>query len=782
MNVPSKWSVVRRRAALGGAGLLVAASLVALPATAAHAAVSCGVNYTTNTWVESPGAGGFTANITINNLGDPVTAWTLRFAFPGSQTLTPPGWSANWSQSGQNMTATPLDWNRTLATGGSTTIGFNGRWTGSNPNPTVFTLNNVTCTGGPPPVNQPPTVSLTSPASGQSFPAGSAVPLAANASDPDGTVNRVEFLVDGALAGTDTSSPYSFSATGLTSGNHTAAARAVDNGNPALSTTTAAVTFTVGGGGTPAIVASPNPLNLVEGGTASLNVRLSSAPSANVTVTLTKTGDTNITVSPTSITLTPSNFSGGVNVTVAAAEDADQANDTASIAAAGTGVTGTTVSVTATDNDGGGGGPHVDNPFVGATGYASADYANKLEGSAVLVPSTTAAKLRALKTVPTAVWLDRIGAIDGTPTAMGLRAHLNAAVAQKQGSTPITATFVVYDLPNRDCAALASNGELLIAQNGLNRYKTEYIDRIASIVADPAYAGVRIVLIVEPDSIPNLVTNLSTPACAEAEQTGAYVEGVRYAISKLTVPDNTYLYLDVAHSGWLGWPNNFDGAVNRYQQLINSPGPGWASIDGFISNTANYTPVEEPFLPNPDLNVGGDRILNTTFYEFNPNFDERDFVTALRNRFVSNGAPSTIGMLIDTSRNGWGGTARPTAVSTSTDRNTYVNQSKIDRRPHRGGWCNQNGAGIGFRPTATPFAGVDAYVWVKPPGESDGVSDPGIIDPDDPAKKFDAMCDPDAQNRYNNAFPTNALPGAPHAGRWFHDQIVMLVTNAFPAL
>jgi len=62
------------------------------------------------------------------------------------------------------------------------------------------------------------------------------------------------------------------------------------------------------------------------------------------------------------------------------------------------------------------------------------------------------------------------------------------------------------------------------------------------------------------------------------------------------------------------------------------------------------------------------------------------------------------------------------------------------------------------------------------------VSDPGIIDPDDPAKKFDAMCDPDAQNRYNNAFPTNALPGAPHAGRWFHDQIVMLVTNAFPAL
>jgi cellulose 1,4-beta-cellobiosidase len=140
-------------------------------------------------------------------------------------------------------------------------------------------------------------------------------------------------------------------------------------------------------------------------------------------------------------------------------------------------------------------------------------------------------------------------------------------------------------------------------------------------------------------------------------------------------------------------------------------------------------------------------------------------------------------MLIDTSRNGWGGPNRPTAVSTSTDLNTYVNQSRLDRRPHRGGWCNQNGAGIGARPTAnTGITGVDAFVWVKPPGESDGVSEAGIIDPDDPAKGFDAMCDPNAQNRYNGQFGTNAMPGAPHAGRWFPAQFAMLVQNAFPAI
>lgn len=35
--------------------------------------------------------------------------------------------------------------------------------------------------------------------------------------------------------------------------------------------------------------------------------------------------------------------------------------------------------------------------------------------------------------------------------------------------------LVIYDLPGRDCAAKASNGEL--AYNELPRYKSEYIDR-----------------------------------------------------------------------------------------------------------------------------------------------------------------------------------------------------------------------------------------------------------------------------------------------------------------
>ena len=192
--------------------------------------------------------------------------------------------------------------------------------------------------------------------------------------------------------------------------------------------------------------------------------------------------------------------------------------------------------------------------------------------------------------------------------------------------------------------------------------------------------------------------------------------------------------------------------------------------------------MDEVFLPNPDLTVGGQQIKSADFYEWNPYFDELDFAAAMRDAFISRGFPSGIGMLIDTSRNGWGGTARPGNVSTSTDLNTYVDESRVDRRPHRGGWCNQAGAGIGERPQASPAPGIDAYVWVKPPGESDGVSEPGIVDPTDPNKKFDIMCDPTAQSTYNNAYPTNALPNAPHAGRWFPEQFQMLVENAYPPL
>jgi hypothetical protein len=79
-----------------------------------------------------------------------------------------------------------------------------------------------------PPPNQPPAVSLTSPADGASFAAPATVTLAANASDSDGTVQKVEFYVGTTLVGTDTSSPYSMT-WAAPIGVHSVSAVATDN-------------------------------------------------------------------------------------------------------------------------------------------------------------------------------------------------------------------------------------------------------------------------------------------------------------------------------------------------------------------------------------------------------------------------------------------------------------------------------------------------------------------------------------------------------------------------
>jgi hypothetical protein len=102
---------------------------------------SCRVDYITNDW-----SNGFTANITITNTGtSTINGWTLEFSFPSPGQRISQAWSANYTQSGTAVTLISLPYNGTLAPGASTTIGFNGTHTGSNPKPTAFTLNGSPC-------------------------------------------------------------------------------------------------------------------------------------------------------------------------------------------------------------------------------------------------------------------------------------------------------------------------------------------------------------------------------------------------------------------------------------------------------------------------------------------------------------------------------------------------------------------------------------------------------------------------------------------------------------
>jgi len=95
--------------------------------------------------------------------------------------------------------------------------------------------------------NTPPSVSLTSPADGATFAAGSNISLAATASDPGGSVTQVQFYQGTTLLGTDTSSPYGLTWTNVPAGTYSLTAVATDNGG--AMTTSVAVSITVGGGG-----------------------------------------------------------------------------------------------------------------------------------------------------------------------------------------------------------------------------------------------------------------------------------------------------------------------------------------------------------------------------------------------------------------------------------------------------------------------------------------------------------------------------------------------------
>jgi len=91
----------------------------------------------------------------------------------------------------------------------------------------------------------PPTVNVTAPANGQTV--SGTVNITATATE---AIKKMEFLVDGQVVNTDTTSPYSYAwnAAGVSNGTHTIAARATDNADNVG--TSANVTVTVSGGST----------------------------------------------------------------------------------------------------------------------------------------------------------------------------------------------------------------------------------------------------------------------------------------------------------------------------------------------------------------------------------------------------------------------------------------------------------------------------------------------------------------------------------------------------
>jgi cellulose 1,4-beta-cellobiosidase len=398
------------------------------------------------------------------------------------------------------------------------------------------------------------------------------------------------------------------------------------------------------------------------------------------------------------------------------------------------------------------------NPYSKAWVYVNPAFrASVLAAASQSSDKSLADRMLPVGNMPTAIWLERIDAV-APEEGPGLAKHLDEALAQwkrvrRRGRMAVT--LVVYNLPGRDCAASASNGELLRGE--LQRYQSEFIDPIAAILSQKAYTKLNIAIVLEPDSLPNLVTNMHVRACAASDT--EYRAGITYAIEQLSTLANVRLYLDAGNSGWLGWDHT-KRAAELYRKVIEGAG-GPGKIRGFATNVSGYNPTFESFNPYADIN----RFMSVIrrFYQWNRVVDEVTFVDTFRASLGPEYADK--GFIVDTARNGWKDSAeRPS-----------------DRRRHRGNWCNVGGAGLGKRPQVTGVPGIDAWLWIKPPGESDGTGDPDA--PETDGKRHDPECSA-ARILPGSIWPvsTDATPGAPHAGEWFQAHFEQLVRNAQPPL
>ncbi len=142
LNASTAYYFIVKAVASGTAGASSTASNEATATTQAAAAGGCHVAYLNqNDW-----GSGFTGNMTITNTGSTAwTSWTVTWSYSGSQQIYA-AWDGNYTQTGQQVSITNASWNGSVAAGASVSgIGWNANYTGTNSNPTAFSVNGVLC-------------------------------------------------------------------------------------------------------------------------------------------------------------------------------------------------------------------------------------------------------------------------------------------------------------------------------------------------------------------------------------------------------------------------------------------------------------------------------------------------------------------------------------------------------------------------------------------------------------------------------------------------------------
>ena len=372
-----------------------------------------------------------------------------------------------------------------------------------------------------------------------------------------------------------------------------------------------------------------------------------------------------------------------------------------------------------------------------------------------------AALIAEMEAIPRAVWFN-----SGTPAQVQQQVRQAMAEAAIEHAVPV---LVAYDIPGRDCAQYSAGGAL-----NESAYEA-WIDGFAKGIG-----GGKAIVILEPDALGNMPSGCGLSSSVYPFTDAERIAGLQYAVSALEADPGASVYLDGTHSAWQSV-----GTIT--QRLLEA---SVQDTQGFFLNVSNYQ-------PDPNLIDYGTWISDciamvtdpSNSYYGNPSGCASQYYPATESDFSTwdlttqwyaanmDGAVATTRFVIDTSRNGDG----PNNMQQYANP-PYNQPASVISTLASGNWCNPPDSGLGLEPAAnTGVPLLDAYLWVKTPGQSDGQCDSagGVR-----AWDYTAYT--------QSGWPTNAagqalfdpLWGAddPAAGAWFPQEALQLAQDAKPAL
>lgn len=372
-----------------------------------------------------------------------------------------------------------------------------------------------------------------------------------------------------------------------------------------------------------------------------------------------------------------------------------------------------------------------------------------------------AALLTRMVATPQAVWLT-----DGTPAQVEQQTRTTMAEAALERAVPV---LVAYDIPGRDCSQYSAGGAL---------DQADYESWISAVAA--GIGSAHAVVLLEPDALGNLPSNCGLPATTYPFTDAERVAELGYAVTALEQDSATSVYLDGTHSAWQSV-----GTIT--QRLLEA---GVRDAQGFYLNVSNYQPTDElidygtwisdciAMVTDPaNWSYGQPGNCASQYYPATPgDFSTWDLSTQWYAQNMGDAVASTH-YVIDTSRNGRGDNAMTGYGSAPYDQPASVLSALAS-----GNWCNPPGAGLGRTPSAdTGVPLLDAYLWAKTPGQSDGQCDAagGVRSWD-----YTAYTQPDWPTTQAEQQLFDPLWGQddPAAGAWFPQEALQLAQDANPPL